>query len=271
MEDTKKTTLQQIPYKVSIAMQGADCAQVASAVVEYLPSGDVREGGEGAWAVEDNRGRTWVIIDGADDLDSMFDEPVARCVLVSPVLAYEDMGDLIGLLREIRSTTGAQGGASCGIRVYAFPGKGQTWRGGNLRTLVNNRLLLLFKVLNPDLEGFRPHVEERINQLVSDEKDICEVLPCDAASSLDFDEVKDALQLALAITAQAVNQKRVYVKRNQPENERYAFRCWMLKMGLSGDECKAMRRRFLKRLPGDSATKIPRSSNEIGKNSILEL
>lgn len=262
MEDTKKTTLQQIPYRVSIAMQGADCAQVASAAAEYLPSGRAREGDEGTWVVEDNQGRSWVIIDGADDLDLMFDKPIARCILVSPVLAYEDMGDLFGLLREIRSATGARGGASCGMRVYAFPGKGQSWRGGNLRTLVNNRLPLLLKVLNPDLEGFRPHVEGRINQLIFDERDICEVLPCDAASSLDPDETKDVLQLSLAITAQAVNQKRVYVKRNQPENERYAFRCWMLKMGLSGNEYKSMRRRFLKRLPGDSATKVLRGGAE---------
>lgn len=271
MNENQSITLQEIPYRVSIAMQGADCAQVAAAAAEYLPSGAMCKSDEGTWLVEDNLERTWVVIDGVDDLDSMFDKPTARCILVSPVLAYEDMGDLFGLLREIRSSTGARGGASCGMRVYAFPGKGQSWRGGNLRTLVNNRLPLLLKVLNPDLEGFRPHVEERINQLIFDARDICEVLPCDAASSLDPDEAKDALQLALAITAQAVNQKRVYVKRNQPENGRYAFRCWMLKMGLSGDEYKSMRQRFLKRLPGDSAMKIPRSSNETGENSILEL
>ena len=84
------------------------------------------------------------------------------------------------------------------------------------------------------------------------------MFPSDAASSLDPDEAKATLQLALAVAAQAVNQKRVSMRRTQPENERYAFRCWMLRMGLSEDEYKAMRRRFLKRLPGDSATKALR-------------
>ena len=68
--------------------------------------------------------------------------------------------------------------------------------------------------------------------------------------------------LALAAAAQAVNQERVNAKPGKAENERYAFRCWMVRMGLVGDEYKPMRRRFLKRLPGDSATKAPRVSGE---------
>lgn len=35
----------------------------------------------------------------------------------------------------------------------------------------------------------------------------------------------------------------------------------MLKMGLVGDEYRSMRRRFLKRFPGDSATKALRSKS----------
>lgn len=79
--------------------------------------------------------------------------------------------------------------------------------------------------------------------------------------SLDPDEAKATLQLALAVAAQAASQRRVNARDAHPENERYAFRCWMLKMGLVGDEYRSMRRRFLKRLPGDSTTKALRSKS----------
>lgn len=80
----------------------------------------------------------------------------------------------------------------------------------------------------------------------------------DAASSLDLDETRATLQLALAAAVQAVDQERVSAKPGKAENERYAFRCWMVRMGLVGDEYRPMRRRFLKRIPGDSATKALR-------------
>lgn len=261
MEDNPKTTLQQIPYKVSIAMQGADCAQIAAVAAGCLPGGRARKSDEETWLVVDRLGRTWAAVDGTDDIDVMFGEPPVRCVLVSPLLAYEDMDDLLCLLREVRSATGAEGGASCGMRVFAHLGEGWVRARINLHTLVRNKLPLLSKVLSPDVEAFRPHVQKRVDGLVFKVEGICEVFPYDAASSLDADEAKAALQLALAVAAQAVNQKRISMRVTYPKNERYAFRCWMLRMGLSGDEYKAMRRLFLKRLPGDSATKAGRGGN----------
>ena len=260
MEDDTKTTLQQIPYRVSIAMLGVDCAQAAAAVARCLPGGQVRKDDEGTWLVDDCLERIWAVIDGADDIDAMFEKPRDRCVLVSPLLAYEDMGDLLCLLREVRSATGVEGGPSCGMRVYAFLGEGNWLAKANLRNLFCSKRALLFKTLETDVEAFRPGAQERIERIVFGEEGLCEVFPYDAASSLDPDEAKATLQLALAAAAQAVSQERVSAKPGKAENERYAFRCWMVRMGLVGDEYKPMRRRFLKRLPGDSATKAGRTN-----------
>ena len=262
MEDGPKTTLQQIPYRVSIAMLGVDCAQAAAAVARCLPGGQVRKDDEGTWLVDDCLERIWAVIDGADNIDAMFEKPRDRCVLVSPLLAYEDMDDLLCLLREVRSATGVEGGPSCGMRVYAFLGEGNWLAKVNLRNLFCSKRALLFKALETDLEAFRPGAQERIDRIVFGEEGLCEVFPYDAASSLDPDEAGATLQLALAAAAQAVSQERVSAKPGKAENERYAFRCWMVRMGLVGDEYKPMRRRFLKRLPGDSATKAPRVSRE---------
>lgn len=199
--------------------------------------------------------------DGADDIDEMFEKPRDRCVLVSPLLAYEDMDGLLFLLRGVRSATGVEGGLSCGMRVYAFLGEGNWPAKVNQRNLFSSKRALLFKALETDLEAFRPGAQGRIDRIVLGEEGLCEVFPYDAASSLDPDEAKATLQLALAAAAQAVNQERVSAKPGKAENERYAFRCWMVRMGLVGDEYKLMSRRFLKRLPGDSATKAGRSKS----------
>lgn len=191
----------------------------------------------------------------------MFEKPRDRCVLVSPLLAYEDMDGLLCLLREVRSATGVEGGPSCGMRVYAFLGEGNWLAKANLRNLFSNKRALLFKALETDLEAFRPGAQERIERIVFGEEGLCEVFPYDAASSLDPDEAGATLQLALAAAAQAVSQERVSAKPGKAESERYAFRCWMVRMGLVGDVCKPMRMRFLKRLPGASATKALRSKS----------
>lgn len=188
----------------------------------------------------------------------MFEKPRDRCVLVSPLLAYEGMDDLLCLLREVRSATGVEGGPNCGMCVYAFLGEGNRLAKMNLRNLFRNKWALLLEALETNLEAFRPGAQERIERIVFGEEGLCEVFPYDAASLLDPDEARATLQLALAAAAQAVNQKRVSAKPGKAESERYAFRYWMVRMGLVGDEYRPMRRRFLKRIPGDSATKALR-------------
>lgn len=145
--------------------------------------------------------------------------------------------------------------------MFADLGEGNPRAEAILRDLVFGKQALLDKVLETDVEAFRPRIEGRVRHIASGGEGACEVFYGDAASSLDPDEAKATLQLALAVAAQAASQRRVNARDAHPENERYAFRCWMLKMGLVGDEYRSMRRRFLKRLPGDSATKALRSKS----------
>lgn len=61
----------------------------------------------------------------------------------------------------------------------------------------------------------------------------------------------------LCATAKA--QKRVTAVEGVAENEKYAFRCFLLKLGIIGDEYKEARKALLAGLAGDSAwgTKAP--------------
>ena len=205
-------------------MRGTGSAQVAAAAAEYLPGGQTRRDGKETWIIDDCLGRMWAVIVGIDNVDAMFEGRTDRCVLISPLLAYEDMDDLLCLMGEVCSAMGVEGGPSCGIRVFADLGEGNPRAEANLRDLVFGKQELPNKVLVTDVEAFRPRIEGRVRHIASGGEGACEVFYGDAASSLDPDEAKATLQLALAVAAQAASQRRVNARDAHPENERYAFR-----------------------------------------------
>ena len=53
----------------------------------------------------------------------------------------------------------------------------------------------------------------------------------------------------------ARNQKRVVAKEKETDNEKYAFRCFLLRLGFIGDEYKSERKILLRNLSGSSAFK----------------
>lgn len=87
-------------------MRGIGSAQVAAAAAEYLPSGQTRRDGKETWIIDDCLGRMRDAIGSIDDIDAMFKQSIDRCVLISPLLAYEDMDGLLCLMREVCLATG---------------------------------------------------------------------------------------------------------------------------------------------------------------------
>lgn len=69
------------------------------------------------------------------------------------------------------------------------------------------------------------------------------------------DEVNAYTQLIAALCKMSKDQKRVSAKATDPENEKYAFRCFLLRLGFIGDEYKTERKILLRRLSGNSAFK----------------
>lgn len=75
--------------------------------------------------------------------------------------------------------------------------------------------------------------------------------------TLHAGEIKSYIQLCLAISNQALIQKRASNRKTQSSNERYTFRTWLLRLGLIGDEFKTARKHLLKHLDGCIAWKDP--------------
>ena len=76
-------------------------------------------------------------------------------------------------------------------------------------------------------------------------------------STLHAGEVKSYIQLCLAISHQALVQRGASHTKTQPENEKYTFRTWLLRLGMIGDEFKTARLHLLKNLEGNIAWRDP--------------
>jgi len=63
------------------------------------------------------------------------------------------------------------------------------------------------------------------------------------------------LHLVTAIAAMAREQKRISVQDKEVDNEKYAFRCFLLRLGFIGDEFKWQRKFLLRNLSGSAAFK----------------
>ena len=214
-----------------------------------------------------------------------------KCEVVSPILTYEDMADLQEIIRQLRHK-GAFVNSQCGIHIHVDASlyTPQTLR--NLVNIIASKEDILYKALRIDPARMRwckktngellEAINRRKPQTMEALKDIWY-----AGSTRDRDEhyndtryhglnlhstftkgtvefrlfnstthageIKAYIQFCLAVSHQALTQKKASARKTVTDNEKYAFRCWMLRLGLSGDEFKTCRLHFLKHLEGNSA------------------
>ena len=74
-------------------------------------------------------------------------------------------------------------------------------------------------------------------------------------SNVKPEEAMTYTKFITAICEMTMKQKRVTAKPKENENEKYAFRCFLLRLGFIGDEYKADRKLLLSKLNGSSAFK----------------
>jgi hypothetical protein len=111
---------------------------------------------------------------------------------------------------------------------------------GNLTSLLDAKGDLIRKALG--ITDLRVSIEEETISFPWFE----EVTPEEAAAYTKF---------IAALCEMSRKQKRITAKPKENENEKYAFRCFLLRLGFIGDEFKADRKILLSRLEGSSAFK----------------
>jgi hypothetical protein len=69
-------------------------------------------------------------------------------------------------------------------------------------------------------------------------------------------KMKAYIQLCLAMSEQAKELKTASPIPQQTENEKYAMRCWLLRLGMIGDEFATARKHLTEKLSGNSAWRM---------------
>lgn len=111
----------------------------------------------------------------------------------------------------------------------------------NLRSLVEAKASLIKKALGTDELPINI-IDERLD------------FPWFPAES-NPEEVKTYMEFVTALCNMACNQKRIQAKEKEIENEKYAFRCFLLRLGFIGEDYKVARKILLRNLTGSSAFK----------------
>lgn len=79
------------------------------------------------------------------------------------------------------------------------------------------------------------------------------------------DDCKAYTHLISALCELAANAKRVTAKEKETDNDKYAFRCFLLRLGFIGSEYKTERKILLRNLTGSSAFRNGGAANEVSE------
>ncbi len=69
----------------------------------------------------------------------------------------------------------------------------------------------------------------------------------------DYDHLTAFGHLAILMNQQAISQKRIQAKDVNDENEKYALRTWLLRLGMNGPDFKETRKILMENLSGHAA------------------
>ena len=244
------------------------------------------------WEVNDLRGRTWKVVADAS-LTSVPRHLQAE--VVSPVLTYDDVEQLQEVVRAIRragATVDSTCGLHIHVDAAAFDGR---QLGNLAKIVYKNEPLMLHALgvsearqrrytrpLNDEfirrIEAQRPRTTDELNPLWYGHRNDHPTHFCPTRyatvnlhsvwyrgtvefrrfeSTLHAGKVKAYVQFCLAIAAQALNARAASSKKREfdPRSAKYDFRCWLLRLGLIGDEFKTARQHLMANLPGSAAWK----------------
>ena len=218
----------------------------------------------------------------------------------SPKLSYEEMGKLQEVVRALRHA-GAVVNSSCGMHVHVDASRHTPRSLKNALSIMYSKEDILFKALNVNearverwCQKVREPMLEKIRKLPTNIR--MERLKREwygghdgsyehynwtryyalnlhsvfyrgtlewrcFESTLHAGKVRANITLALAISAQAINQKKTLMRKTEiSENPAFTFRTFLLRLGLIGPEYKNVREHLLANLPGDRAWRYDRSS-----------
>lgn len=282
--------MKKLKYGVEIEFLGITREAAAEIVADFFGTGFFYEGSIlNERDIADKEHRIWRVVRDAS-IDAYSDEE--QCELVTPILQYQDLEVLLGLVERIQES-GGKVNRSCGLHIHVDAKEFTPQAIVNLVILIGSREQILYKALGIPKDRMR--YCKRINdELVATilakkpesleqfRKDWYQESPYEVVagkyhstryhglnlhamftkctvefrlfnSTLNPAEVKAYVQFILALCKKAQTNKKAVLKKTAGYNEKYLFRCFLLRLGLNGDEFKECRQVMLTNLTGDSA------------------
>ena len=206
-------------FRFSQKIVGQERKAIASVIAEAL-EGQVRYTGAPGFAYEADG---WTV-----DRDGVVHSPEIGLDEIKSVRPVIDALNIAGLSTEGTMTI-----------ALSLDGFGET-SFENLKNLLASKETLIKKALSVDRELSVSAENEGIT------------FPFWNAT-LNADEVQTYITLAKQMAEQAKAQKRVLRNEKPADNEKYAFRCFLLRLGFIGDNFKTERKVLLSRLSGNGA------------------
>ena len=223
-----------------------------------------------------------------------------RTEMVSPICCWEDIQTVQELIRKLREA-GAITNGSCGIHVHidASPFDANTLR--NITNIMAAKEDMIYKALQvtvdrqhrwckpvesrflEELNRRRPKTLDQVSSIWYNGGDGSHEHYHDSRyhclnlhsvfqkgtvefrlfnSTTHAGKIKAYIQLCMAISAQALNQRCASRTKTQTTNEKYTFRTWLLRLGLIGDEFKTARLHLLEHLDGCIAWRDPAQAQQ---------
>lgn len=223
-----------------------------------------------------------------------------RTEMVSPICCWEDIQTVQELIRKLREA-GAITNGSCGIHVHidASPFDANTLR--NITNIMAAKEDMIYKALQvtvdrqhrwckpvesrflEELNARRPKTLDQVSSIWYNGGDGSHEHYHDSRyhclnlhsvfqkgtvefrlfnSTTHAGKIKAYIQLCMAISAQALNQRCASRTKTQTTNEKYTFRTWLLRLGLIGDEFKTARLHLLEHLDGCIAWRDPAQAQQ---------
>lgn len=277
-------------FGIEIEMTGITRKKAAEIVASHYGRGSEARYSEGRYKVCMRDGRQWsVVTDGSIIQDSGEDVELVSPILTYEDM--DDLQQIIRDLRKAGAKSDPKYGCGIHIHIDGAPHSARSLR--NLINIMASREDLLFQSLQVEAvraERFCKKTESSLVERVRRVKpelleELCLVWYEGRSyntnnryhssryyalnlhsfflkgtvefrmfnGTLHAGKIRAYVVLCLAMSHQAIKQKSANAKKPVTDNPKYTFRCWLLRLGLIGDQFKNCRKHLLEHLPGNSA------------------
>jgi len=225
--------------------------------------------------------------------------------MVSPILTEKDIDTVQVIARALRAS-GGKTNSSCGIHIHLNGGDHNVQSIKNFINIIASKNDLLYKALQieparmgyckkmdqrliTEIQRKKPKTMQKIKDIWYNEKNAGYHRHYDNSryhflnlhsyfegnhtvelrgfnSTLHAGKIKAYILLSLAINQQALTQKKASHKKTQEENEKFAMRVYLNRIGFIGDEYKNYREHLYKHLDGSAAWRYGADNPKYKKN-----